>query len=283
MSKTSTPQSIFDLYKDTVFSVQNDIQLWSGFLIRAVKKYLEEFPQNNDRWFESIFSVYDINPPSYVGYLKVDKRRYLISAENAEERAKDFLNWVRSVSIVKVYNALELVLLQSIQAAYYPHLVDPLQSKSEMKKLNDAIIGDLKSASARFETRNNGHLIEYIRRKSPVFNEFLSKDIRIDRHTSWEKFFVMISMVRHIISHHALIVTSDAHNGLRSTAKDVFEEYFNLVADKNGRDVLHIKEGDGFLNLISLVNDFTLNGAKFIFGETDLRFMNFQLPGTGSV
>ena len=85
------------------------------------------------------------------------------------------------------------------------------------------------------------------------------------KESSWEDFFEFISIIRHIIVHNGMIVSSEERNIVNSKFKKLFDLYFQFFKDENGLDVLRVNETTGVINIISMCNEFALNTAKYIF------------------
>jgi len=178
--------------------------------------------------------------------------------------------------LLKGYNAIEILLLQSIQLAFYPEFVDPLAGKKESEKIQKEVKDFLKNNKCSIDKRNNRHIIQFLRQKSAKVNSFLSQLVRIDVKTNWEAFFELISLLRNIIAHHGMIVTLDVQNEINSRASDLFNRNFDIVSDGVGNQTLKFKDIHRFQSFIDYFNDFTLNTAKFIFDQPDLSFMDLQ-------
>jgi hypothetical protein len=79
----------------------------------------------------------------------------------------------------------------------------------------------------RLETKNNRHLIAFLRYKCPAYAGFVQQPVRIDRKTTWEQFFELMS----------------------------------YTEGDDSLFVLQPKEGDPFLAIMGLVRDFAVNAV----------------------
>ncbi|MGG9964755.1 hypothetical protein [Ferruginibacter sp. SUN106] len=261
-------KNIFDFYRSSVFSISNDLHFWKVFLDSTIEKSYKE--DTKRKHFESIFSVYDLSHNSPDGLLKTYKEVFEISNQNLDGYKKRFFSWIMNLAVVKIYNSCELLLLRTIQLEYYPSLGNPLESK----KNGDKVSNQVKRFLVAVDSRNNRHLVEFLKRKSILFEEFSRQETRLSSDTNWIQFFEFISILRHIIVHQGGIIDKDAFNLIKSVSKKTFEDFFNLQEDKNGYNVLEPKDGDYFLNFVNLINDFSLNTAKFVLGKRDLAFLD---------
>lgn len=267
---TTDIKNLFDFYRSSVFSISNDLQFWKSFLDSTIEKSYRE--DNKRKYFESIFSVYDLSHNSQSGLLKTYREVFEVSNLNLDSYRKSFFSWIMNLAIVKIYNSCELLLLRTIQLEYYPVLGNPLESK----KYGDKVNNEVKRFLVTADSRNNRHLVEFLKQKSRLFEEFSRQETRLLSNTNWVQFFEFISILRHVIVHQGAIVDNDAFNLIKSVSKRTFEDFFDLQEDKNGYNILEPKNGDYFLNFVNLINDFSLNTAKFVLGKQDLAFLDMH-------
>jgi hypothetical protein len=261
----------FETYKNTVFMVETDLRFWQSFIKLSIKDYQSK-PSSPEVIFQAIFHAYNINPKTNSGFLKTVKTDYSRKTIDLETQSGDFFIWIMLLSMLKTYNALEILLLQSIQKKYYPSLKDPILSKNACDLIHREIKNNLISNGIKPDLKNNRHLIDFIKTKSSQIKRFLILPIRIDLTTSWENFFELISILRNIIAHHGTIISSDTHNSIKSKAKDLFERHFILKTEMAGYN--HIKPiQEQFLNFLNFYNDFSVNVVKLIFNQNDLTFI----------
>ncbi|MEC5143188.1 hypothetical protein [Chitinophaga sp. 212800010-3] len=237
-----------------------------------IEEYITESVGECERIFESLFNVYDLQSDAPCGSLKIYRKSFKVESKNLQIYKMNFFCWLMNFSIIKAYNSCELLLLRSIQLAYFPALGNPLGNRKNMKIIQDRIKGSVENA----DTTNNRYIIEFLKVKSEEFSAFVSQIVRVDLKTNWSGFFEMISILRNVIAHHGTIVNIDTLNQIKMNAKDVFERHFSLIADKAGFKLLHPKFGESFSNFLNLINDFSLNTAKFIFNENDLSFLDLN-------
>jgi hypothetical protein len=261
----------FDTYKNTVFMIETDLSFWQSFIKLSIKDYQSK-PSRPEVIFQAIFHAYNINPKTNSGFLKTVKTNYSRKTVDLEMQSGDFFVWIMLLSMLKTYNALENLLLQSIQIKYYPLLKDPILSKNACDAIHREIKNNLISIGVKPDPKNNRHLIDFIKTKSSLIKSFLILPVRVDLITSWEDFFELISILRNIVAHHGTIISSDTHNLIKSKAKDLFERHF--VLKEEGAGYNHIKPiQEQFLNFLNYYNDYSVNVVKLIFNQNDLTFI----------
>ena len=263
-------RKIFSFYRNSLFAISNDIHLWGVMLDAMIPEYRAKY---EDLFlFESSFNVYNIPHDSLNGRLKTYHETFKVSVDELPDYQAKFFDRITTLSILRAYNSCELLLLRSIHLAYFPNLDNPLKTK----KGADNIHREVKKSLSNADTTNNRHIIQFLSDRSTEFNSFSKRVIRIDLKTDWANFFEMFSILRNVIAHNESIIHVDTLNELKSKAKDIFERHFELRSDKDGFNYLHPKKGDAFKNFLNVVNDFSLNAAKFIFHENDLLFLEMD-------
>lgn len=262
-------KSAFKNYKNTVFNVDTDLHFWESVLINAIEKYKSQ-PDAN--FFGAIFAAYNIDEFGADGDLQDFKGDITVGTADLEKKKQMFLSWVRNLTTLKLYNALEVFFLQAIWLKYYLHLQNPTFNKKSSDALLREIRNHLTTNSLSTDSKNNKYLIEFLKSKSPQFANFFNQKMRIDLNTSWCEFFELLSILRNIIAHQGTIVSSDSKNEIFSKAKDVFQRHFKLVPDNDNN--LNLEPiGEQYSNFILLINDLALNSVKFIFEQPDFSFM----------
>jgi len=264
----------FTVYKSTVWEISTDIQYWQSFLKWAIKEYQEKsnYP---DLLFEAGFCVYDVDYSTQSGLLKSHNKTFTIYKSELEDHRQDFINWVMNFSIIKAYNAVELFFLEAIKILFFPDNQNSENSKRNIDKLQKGIKEYLLENNCTYDTKNNRHIIEFLKANSSSFSMFLLKPIRVDLETNWSYFFELFSILRNIISHQRMIVNMDALNEIKSKSKDIFDRHFELVEDSNGFMSLHPKESV-FLGFLFLINEFSLNTVKNIARQPNLDFLDMR-------
>lgn len=269
-----TPYSIqkaFDNYKSAIFTVDNDLQFWKSFLSLSIKNY-----QNQDSISKdvrtSVFAVYDIDFSTNEGYLKLHEEITHIKTADLEEHRILFFIWVMNLSLLKCYNAMETFLFLGIWINFFPSLNNPTESKKSADRLQKEIKDNLLKNNLNADTKNNRHLIEFLKSNSVEFNQFSQNKIRIDLTTIWVNYFELLSILRNIIAHQGTFVNNDTLNEIKSKSRDIFERHFDIKIDINNEKHLQPKENN-FRDLIGLVNDFVVNTIKFISKENNLSFL----------
>lgn len=262
----------FNIYKESIFSIDHDLRFWSHFL----KSSIDKFPGIEDRVINTaIFCAYDHQFDRIGGILKCHEKVYKTKSSELENKRIDFFNWVMNLSILNAYNALEILILQAIQIVYYPKMANPIKGKKQTDKLQIQIKSFLKSNSVKINTKNNDHLIQFLKSKSEKLNSFLDQPLNIDLKTKWIDFFYLISILRNIVAHCGMIVQPDLHNEIKSRAKDIFERHFEILQNVNGLPTLSPK-GEIFGNFIRYINSLSISIYKFVFDEDDLTFIGLK-------
>jgi hypothetical protein len=264
--------NIFSYYRNSMFSISNDLIFWNISLENMIKDYPENPAFRNQDVFQSIFCVNNLPSKPYENSVKVYNGSFSVKTNELIEYKNDFFQWIRNISILKAYNSCELLILRSIQLKYFPSLEDPLKNRKSAKKVEK----EIKNFISEFDSVNNRHLIKFIQIKSSEFKSFSNDPVRMDRNTTWKSFFESFSIIRNTIAHNNSILSEDSLNQLRQTSRDIFEYHFDLKKDDNNFNHLLPKGGDYFSNFLDLINDFSINTSKFIFEESDLRFLDMN-------
>lgn len=251
--------------------VDVDLKFWQSFMKLSIKDYKIKYAQTNDI-FQSVFSVYNIDPKTNRGLLKTMKSIYSRKTIDLDDHRKDFFTWIMILAILKIYNAVELFLLYSIHLKFFPALKDPLQSKKVVDKIQNEIKKYLTQYGIKLDLKNNRQIIEFLKIKSTSIKSFLASPVRTDLTTNWENFFELISILRNMVAHYGTVITRDAQNEIKSKAKDIFVRHFELSQNKNGHSTLKPRL-DQFPNLIHFFNDFSVNVVKLLFKQSDLTFL----------
>jgi hypothetical protein len=264
-----------DNYKHVISTITNDLNFWKQFLALSITNYQKQ-EVKPEEIYSSIFTTYDIDPQSNIGHLATSNKPTSIMTVDLEGRRLLFFSWIMNLSILKSYNALEIFLLSAIWLKYFRTLNNPTEGKRSSDVLQKEIKKELSNSGLTADTKNNRHLIQFVRSKSKGFEKLLTLSIRVDLTTTWENFFEMISILRNIIAHQGTIITQDTLNGIKSKSRDIFERHFYISSDDNGDKHINPKE-IGLTSLIGLMNDFGLNSVKLIYNQPDLKFMNMVL------
>ena len=261
----------FKLYKETVLQTDVDIHFWQWFIKEGVKGFMQD-QSKGELVYAAIFAAYNINHVNSQGILKSNEKSIQLLKSNLENHRVDFLSWVINLSIVKIYNAVEIFFYQAIQLKYFPNNDSPLNNKKAIYKINKEIKTILQASNIKYDTTNNKHLIEFIKSKSSEYSFFINNPIRIDLITTWVNFFELLSILRNIVVHDSMLVTKNVENRIKGHAKDIFNRHFNIVKNISGNNVLQPKE-DQYKSFVVIVNDFTLNTVKFLSNEQDFDFI----------
>lgn len=262
----------FDIYKETIFSIDNDLRFWRIYLKSSFDNSsgIEDMEVNT-----AIFCGYDHDFDKIGGNLRCHEKVYTTMSSELEKRRVDFFVWIMNLSVLRAYNALEILLLQAIQIVYYPNFSNPIEGKKQTDAINAQIKEFLKSNSVKQTTKNNDHIIQFLKHKSIKIKTFLDLPMNIDLTTKWGDFFCLISILRNVIAHNGAIVQPNVRNQIKSISKDIFERHFEIIPNVNGLPTL-CPHDDIFANFITYVNSLSINIYKFIFNENDLTFIDLK-------
>jgi hypothetical protein len=265
----------FDEYLKSAFKLEVDLRFWKHFLSISIKNYKQENPEN--RWInEAGFSLYNLQPDGENTWLHVSTETSSIEIKDLDTHSDNFFNWIMNLSIIRIYNSAELLLLQAIQLKYFPNLNPIENNKKNVNKIISEIKNKMVLEGKSFDTTNNRYLIEFLKTKSLNFENFSKVKVNVDWSTTWNGFYEFFSILRNVITHHAMIITPDTRNTINSVAKDAFNYYFIQPLNTTEIDILKPKNEQNFLFFISNVNDFVANTVKFIAEETDFKFIGLH-------
>lgn len=261
----------FETYCDVVFNLDAKLSFWKSFLNTSIEEFRKGKP-NQMELFGAIFTAYDIDQIMNLGYLKTYmKKNVSITASELDKYIDEFFTWVMNLAILKIYNAVELFLLTSIQLNKFPELGNSIKCKKDSDNINSKIKSYLTDLNIKVNTKNNKHIIEFLKTNENI-DLFLKQPIRIDLKSTWGSFFEMASILRNIIAHQGTIISKDAYNEIKQNANDLFHRYFKL--NKDEFDNMHLSPIiSQFMNFINYYNDFVVNVVKFLFNEKDLKFL----------
>lgn len=273
MTNPTKYKTYFNDYIRSVFQIQDDIRFWKHFLTMSIDKYKTENPVN--RWIsQSGFAVYNIPSDGKNIWLHSSNETLTIEIDDLMNHSNNFFNWVMNLSLIRMYNAVELLLLRAIQLKHFPTLSDPITGKKETNKVIAEIKNYLKNNDQDTDTKNNRHIILFLKLNSIEITSLFSNRVNsVNWKTSWESFYELFSILRNIITHHGMIISQSVRNEINSIAGDIFNHYFEQSIHKRSDEILKTKDEQYFLNFINHINDFAANSVKFITGENDLKFI----------
>lgn len=166
----------FEIYRDIISATNNDLRYWQPFLKKSIESYIN-YP-NSTELFSSIFVAYNINPDKTDGFLKTHQKVYRINVSDMERNRMDFFTWILNLTIIKVYNATEIFLLEAIHLKYFTKCVSPSKNKKAQEHIQKEIIKYLTIKGIQYDKKNNRHIIQFLKAKSPVINSFLISPAR---------------------------------------------------------------------------------------------------------
>lgn len=262
---------IFDDYVNTVFTVERDIRFWKHFLDTAIKKYQEENVEN--RWINQAgFSIYNYSFQQGM-WLHTSEHTKEIYISDLKEHSTEMFTWIMNLSLVRIYNAAELLLLRTIQNQYFNNLEDPIKGRKETNKVKAAVKQTLKFAGQIVDTTNERYLIEFMNVNSTAIATFLKAPVNhINWKVTWKNYFELFAILRNVIAHKSMMLTANLKNEIKSISGDIFNHYFS-TANKTDAELLKPYNSDYFLNFLHHMNDFAGNTLKFLAGESDLEFI----------
>ena len=275
MTQHSTYKSYFDEYLKSAFQLEVDLRFWKHFLTTSIKNYKIENPEN--RWInEAVFTVYNLQPDGQDTWLHVSKETSSIEIRDLETHSDNFFTWVMNLSIIRIYNAAEMLLLQAVQLKYFTNLKAIDNNKKNANKIIAEIKKSFVASGKSFDTTNNRYLIEFLKIKSINFENFLKLKVNLDWTIKWDGFYEFFSILRNVITHHVMIITPDIRNNINSVAKDAFNHYFIQPSNTTDIEILKPKNEHDFLLFVIHVNNFVANTLKFIAEETDFTFIGLH-------
>lgn len=262
----------FEIYKESIFSINYDINFWKSFLKLSIERFPEKVERN---LFTAIFCAYDHDSNTIQGTLKCHEKVYKTNISDLEKKRIEFFQWIMNLSILKSYNSLEILIHRSIQLAFYPKLPNPIMGKKQTENIQNQIRDFLTNKNVSIITKNNDYLMQFLRIKSSKLASFLDLPMNTDLNTTWIEFFYLISILRNIIAHCNMVIQLDIQNEIKSKAKDVFERFFEIKPNMNGLPTLS-PIVDQFENFITYLNSLSLSIYKYVFNENDLSFIGLK-------
>lgn len=267
-----TIKEVFINYKDTAFDTQVEINFWNRFLDWAIEQYPKTYPQQINRVInQSVFTVYNIDPFSNSGTLKSLSSIKEMNTNKLDEYRHTFFEWIMNMGMVRMYNALEVLLLRAIWLKCFTLSNDPIINRRAENKIRS----EIKDYLINTDKTNNRDIIAFIETYSPQFKVFLEQPVRTDIKTTWKDFFEMVSIIRQVNVHNQMVVSDNIYNALNK--HDLFRRYFELRTTELKMKVLSpIQSTGNFSNFLHYFNDFGLNAIKFLFNEKDFLFIGIN-------
>lgn len=163
----------FKAYKDVVWNVDADIRFWKAFLDHAIQERQNNQPQPGEV-YTAIFPVYNVELDGGGDNLTFHPDVLSFTTDELRDRCEGFLDWIRVLSILKVYNAMEIFLLQVIQFRFFSSLDNPMSGKDATDKTIGEIIKCLTNKGERIDKKNNRHILKFIEVNSVDASTFLT-------------------------------------------------------------------------------------------------------------
>lgn len=269
-------RAIFGQFLAAISSVEWMVQFWGHFLQHSLQEYISK--QDSRRVFEAVFAAYNIPAdPRQMWLWSAPNDSFSLTTDEMEDYRRQFFQMVMNLGYVKAYNALEMLLFQGVVLAYFP--ADRPPAGKNAAKIGDDLVKKAfreRKEMGQLETKNNRHLIKFLRFNSLAFSFFVDQPVRTDHKASWGQFFEMVSIIRNVNTHHGGLSTRDTLNELQSCAKEIFQRAFTYADGADSLFILKPNEGDSFLYVITLIKDFAVNSIKFMFDQPDLSFLGLH-------
>src|SRR5436190_11053596 len=170
MTDLAIYKEYFEDFKNVSWQIEQDLRFWKHFLDYSINKFKEENPENR-KITESGFSIYNWNHEEDSAWLSSSNETSHKEINDLDVHSKNFFLWIMNLSIVRIYNSTELVLLRSIKK-YFPNLADPLKGKKETNALIAAIKGTFTTQNVKLDTKNNRYIIHFLQNNLPDIKKF---------------------------------------------------------------------------------------------------------------
>lgn len=268
----STIVKIHSDFQKSIHYLDSDLNFWNHFV---TKWAIPEYQKTNKAQVihSSAYATYDNEVENGESWLKLHHDIREIHSDDLKLHSKVLFGWVEGLSIVRVYNALEILLLQTIDVCYFEAVVKPLTRKNDVDLIHQRIEAFLGSKKDR---KNNKHLLAFLRLKSEEFNKWVDQPVRRGLAANWDEFFYLISILRHVVVHQALLINRDLLNEIKSRkCHEIFSRHFNLIdLGNNSFELQPIQEN--FKGFISLSVQFAVNTLKFVSKQSDVSFLGLK-------
>src|SRR4029079_10196111 len=136
---------------------------WNHWLKHTIEVDLSREPNPREIFTHLKASTYE----SQSGVLKVTSESISVHNYNWQDHRRKFFRWIMNLSILKNYNALELLLLQAIQLSECPMLSNPIDGPKEMREIENKICEFLKLSAITPDRKNNRYIIQFLKTKFP--------------------------------------------------------------------------------------------------------------------
>ncbi|MBK7938026.1 MAG: hypothetical protein IPJ82_13450 [Lewinellaceae bacterium] len=212
----------------SMHEIGTDFVIWKLILDNVVVDFEKESDSEIDL-LSSIFEVYDFDSSTGKGELTAYKRgAKTITTKNISVQKDAFFRWIMNLSIPRVYNAIEILLLSAVMDEYFNKELDLKKFKTQQGEMNRAIRDYFDNNSlGRYESKNNRHILKYLGHKSAEINNFLNQNVRVDLNVNWQQFFEFISILRNVVTHNGMMMSKDVINQINSNAESLYGKYFS--------------------------------------------------------
>ncbi|MEP7129417.1 MAG: hypothetical protein ABI729_11135 [Chitinophagales bacterium] len=261
-------KDIYDRFATVMLSIGSTTNFWNSFLSNSLQQLTEREP-SPIYYFDSIFSVFDTDISTGMGYLRTDLgKKFTIDKSNAPDRLKEFQNGIRCLYLIRIIHEAELAILRMIQQLDFPAKKDPLESMNAFHNIEDAIMKQLPNGTQY-------QIVEYLKDKSETLKTYLEekKECMI---SSPESLYQMLKIIRNSVVHNGSILDTNRKARITSDPRilSYFEFFFETRLEADGEMII-MKDGDCYQHLLSLIRNFIVDIIKFLAGENDLAFLNF--------
>ena len=190
----------FENYRRIIAMIDHDLSFWESFLSHSIKEYQKQKGMSEEI-YGSVFAVWDVNPATNDWVLTTHNETKSTMTVDLERHRLSFYAWIENLILLKIYNASEIFLLQAIWLKYFPTLSNPTASSKASNELQKKIRKELNGSQLMADTKNNRHLMEFLKLKSDDFKKFVALPLSDDLNTTRGDFFEMMSVLRNIVAH----------------------------------------------------------------------------------
>jgi hypothetical protein len=265
--------AIHEAYKKNMHMLSIDLSFWSHFINQwAIPEYQQQF--GNKLMQSTSYGVYDHSPLSSMALLKTAHDIHEIHSQDLPAHSSTFFSWLHNHAHVRAYNALEILILETINCAYLNSAFDVHVGRSGVNAITSKV-AELWPDSKK-DRNNNNQLIYCLRANCPDFEAWLKQLVRIDVKTTWKGFFELASKLRHCVTHQAMIVHYKMANEIKAqNNSDLFYRHFDLVVA--GKATYELKPIQlNFDNWLEYYKEFGITILKLVTEQSYLNFLGLS-------
>ena len=258
----------YDEYVELSWSKDFQLNFWKIKLDEIVKNIEEQeikLLSKEANLSEGIFATYDITS-AFSGWLNTRSDVRIITKKSIGADKDIFLQEVINLSIVRYQNALERLLIQTINE-YYINIIqfDVYNRKCLNKFLKKLLIP---------REDNSMHLLTYLESKSVSVKEFLHMSCNVDLNATWRELFYFFGLIRNSIVHNGMLMLWDNYKNYLGIKNDIFHYFFEKPKKAK---LFVLKPRLDRIGLFANYSDqFATNVLKRIANQNDLKFLKFS-------